>query len=160
MSERARRDDPSTIDPDVAGPEPDGAPDRRGRVLVAIAFGGALGTSARDALSHAISVAPGSFPWSTFTINATGCFLLGAIVTVLVERWPTNRYARPFLAIGALGAYTTFSTYTVETTLLAKDGSASTAAAYVVTSVVVGVAAVCAGIAVAHLRPTSRGSGA
>jgi CrcB protein len=92
-------------------------------------------------------------------VNITGCFVLGALLTVIVERWPPNRYARAFSVIGFLGAYTTFSTYTVEAVTLTKDGFAAIAAAYVVASIVVGLAAVYAGILVARL-PFVRGTGA
>jgi len=118
--------------------------------------GGALGTPARYALERIIHVAPGSFPWSTFTVNVTGCFVLGALLTLIVERWPPSRYARAFAIIGFLGAYTTFSTYTVEAVTLTKDGDAEIAAAYVVASVIVGLATVYLGMMLARV-PFVRG---
>ena len=60
-------------------------------------------------------IAPGSFPWATFAINVTGSFLLGAFLAWLFARRPADRYLRPFVAIGVLGGYTTFSTAMVET---------------------------------------------
>jgi CrcB protein len=109
------------------------------------------GTPARYALERIIHVAPGTFPWSTFTINVTGCFVLGVLLTLIVERWPPSTYVRAFAVIGFLGAYTTFSTYTVEAVTLSKDGYVEVAAGYVVASLVLGVAAVFAGVLVARL---------
>jgi CrcB protein len=117
------------------------------------------GTPARYALERSIHVAPGSFPWSTFTVNVSGCFVLGVLLTLILERWPPSRYVRAFAVIGFLGAYTTFSTYTVEAVTLTKDGHAAIALAYVVASVVVGLLAVTAGIFLARL-PTRRGRNA
>ena len=114
------------------------------------------GTPARYALERIIHVAPGTFPWSTFTVNVTGCFVLGVLLTLIVERWPPSRYVRAFAVIGFLGAYTTFSTYTVEAVTLSKDGYAEVAAAYVVSSLVAGLVAVYAGVVMARL-PALRG---
>jgi CrcB protein len=81
----------------------------------------------------------------------TGCFVLGVLLTLIVERWPPSRYVRAFTVVGFLGAYTTFSTYTVEAVTLSKDGHVEIAAAYVVSSLVVGLAAVYAGMTLARL---------
>jgi fluoride exporter len=118
-----------------------------------------VGTPARYALERIIHVAPGTFPWSTFTVNVTGCLVLGALLTLIIERWPPSRYVRAFAVIGFLGAYTTFSTYTVEAVTLTKDNHADIAAAYVVASLVVGLVALYAGIVVARV-PMVRGRGA
>jgi CrcB protein len=91
-------------------------------------------------------------------VNVTGCFALGALLTLIVERWPPSRHARAFAVIGFLGAYTTFSTYTVEAVTLTKDGYAAIAGAYVVASVVVGLIAVSVGMTLARL-PLVRGTG-
>jgi CrcB protein len=115
-----------------------------------------VGTPARYALERIIHVAPGTFPWSTFTVNVTGCFALGVLLTLIVERWPPSRYVRAFAVIGFLGAYTTFSTYTVEAITLTKDHHAGVAAAYVAASIVAGLGAVYAGILLARL-PVLRG---
>lgn len=115
-----------------------------------------LGTEARYAAERVIHTAPGSFPWSTFMVNVSGSFILGVLLTVIVERWPPSRYVRAFAVIGFLGAYTTFSTYTVEAVILAKDHHADIALAYVLASVVAGLVAVYAGMVLARL-PLLRG---
>jgi fluoride exporter len=113
--------------------------------------GGVCGTAARYALERIIHVAPGTFPWSTFVVNVSGCFVLGVLFTLIIERWPPSRYVRAFAVVGFLGAYTTFSTYTVEAVTLAKDHHSDIAGAYVLASVVVGLAAVYAGISIARV---------
>jgi CrcB protein len=147
------------IDPDFVLPTARRPPGIRPGILLAIALGGMLGTPARYAVGRVVHVSPDSFPWSTFVVNISGSLVLGILLTLILERWPPSRYLRPFAAIGFLGAYTTFSTYTVEAVTLTKDGHAAIALAYVVASVVVGLLAVTAGIFLARL-PTRRGRNA
>jgi len=122
-------------------------------VLAAIALGGALGAPARYGVAHLIHVAPGTFPWATFWTNITGSFALGAVLALLTERFPPRSYLRPFVAIGFLGAYTTYSTFAVETVLLVKDGHPAIAMAYAGGSLVAGFAAVWVGLVVARAVP-------
>jgi len=149
------------IDPDLAEAAArrrlEGTRPARLGVLLAIALGGMLGTPARYAVGRVVHVAPGSFPWSTFVVNVSGSLVLGVLLTLIVERWPPSRYLRPFAAIGFLGAYTTFSTYMVEADLLLKDGHAGVALAYVLGSLVVGLAAVYVGIVIGRLGSAASG---
>jgi fluoride exporter len=121
-------------------------------VLVAIALGGALGAPARYGVAQLIHSAPGTFPWATFWTNITGSFVLGLFLAVLVERFPPTRYLRPFVATGFLGAYTTYSTFAVETDLLIKDGHAVIGIVYTVVSLLAGFAAVWLGISAARAK--------
>jgi CrcB protein len=146
------------IDPDLIRLGAVRRPERaRPGILLAIALGGMLGTPARYAVGRVVHVAPTSFPWSTFVVNMSGSLVLGVLLTLIIERWPPSRYLRPFAAIGFLGAYTTFSTYTVETDLLLKDGQAGVALAYVLGSLFLGLVAVYAGIVIGRLWSTGRG---
>ena len=122
-------------------------------VLAVIAIGGMLGATARFKLSEALPMKAGHFPWATFWTNLSGSFLLGFWLIVLLERFPPTRYIRPFLATGILGAYTTMSTYAVETALLIKDGHAASALLYGIGSIAAGVFLAYAGIVVARLTP-------
>lgn len=126
-------------------------------MLLAVAAGGALGGPIRYEISAHVHVAPDSFPWPTFWINVSGSFLLGVLLTFVLERWPPTRYVRPFLAIGLLGAYTTFSTYSVETDLLLRDGHVAVGLAYAVVSLVAGGLAVYLGIVAGRSWPSLRG---
>ena len=133
------------------------AADRR-VTLLAIALGGALGAPARYELAQLIHVSKDTFPWATFCTNVSGAFALGLLMTLL-GRVPVSRPVAPFLAVGFLGAYTTFSTMAVETTLLAKDGYAGLGALYLLASVAAGMAAVFSGIACARAIPVKARGG-
>jgi len=115
-------------------------------VLLAVATGGVLGSLARYGVGQLVPTATHGFPWSTLLVNVSGALLLGILMVLLHQRFPPSRYARAFLGTGFLGAYTTFSTYMVETALLAKDGYAQRATAYLLASLVVGLLASWSGI--------------
>ncbi len=120
--------------------------------LAAIAVGGALGTLARYATDRALVVSSTGFPWATFAVNVTGSFVLGLVLTLVVERWPPTRFVRPFAAIGFCGGFTTFSTLAVETAQRAQHGHVAVAAGYVVASLAAGAVAAMVGMAVARGR--------
>ncbi len=84
--------------------------------------------------------------WSTFVENVTGCFLLAVIMVFLLDVWPPHPYARPFIGIGVLGGYTTFSAYTWETRALLDAGQVVLALTYLFGSVAGGLLAVVAGL--------------
>jgi CrcB protein len=126
------------------------------RVLAAVALGGALGAPARYGISLAVHVTPGTFPWGTFWINVSGSFALGFFLTSLLERFPPSRFLRPFVATGFLGAFTTYSTFAVETDLLVKNGHVGVAAAYALGSLMGGFMAVWVGIVAARAVPERR----
>ena len=137
----------------MGGPaeQPARAPDPS--TLAAIALGGALGASARYGVAQLVHVAPGTFPWATFWTNVSGSLLLGVVLVVLVERFPPSRYARAFVATGFIGAYTTYSTFAVETDVLVKDGHWGMAGLYVAASLAAGLAATWAGMRAGRARP-------
>jgi CrcB protein len=114
-------------------------------VYLLAAAGGALGAVARWAVTEVLPGPPGSWPWATLLVNLTGCFLLGALLAVLAARSPEPAWVRPFVGVGVLGGYTTYSTFAVEVVDLADDAALVPALLYVVASVVGGAAAVAAG---------------
>ncbi len=114
--------------------------------VVAVALGGALGTLARYGADLAFPVGTTGFPWSTFLVNVIGSFLLAAILTLVVERWPPTRFARPFAAIGFCGGFTTFSTFAVEIVQRGQHGQVGGAALYLASSLLLGMVAAAAGI--------------
>lgn len=122
-------------------------------VLAVIAAGGVLGVAARYGVSHAIPTPAGAFPWATFWINISGSFLLGIFLVIVLERLGPTRYLRPFFGTGFCGAFTTFSTFSVETDLLIKDSHVTIAAAYVASTLVVGLFCAWLGIIVGRLLP-------
>ena len=125
-------------------------------MLAAIAAGGALGVPARYEAAQLIHVAKDTFPWATFWTNVSGSLALGFLLILVIERFPPSRYLRPFFATGFLGAFTTFSTFAVETDLLIKDGHAVLGIAYAIGSLLAGLVAVWAGIHLARLVPIRR----
>ena len=121
-------------------------------VIVGVALGGALGASSRYALDHLIEQCSFSiFPWATFTINVTGCLLIGVLMVAIAEIWPRHRLLRPFLGTGVLGGYTTFSTYVVDAQRLLDQRAAATALIYLVATLVSAVLAVYVGTELARL---------
>jgi CrcB protein len=118
-------------------------------VLLAIALGGALGSLGRWGLAELLA-GTGPFPWGTFVVNVTGSFALGALVVLAFDRWPRSRYLRPFLGVGVLGGFTTFSTYVLDVRTLVADERVGLAAAYLVATLVVGLAAAWLGMVAAR----------
>jgi len=115
-------------------------------VVVGVALGGALGASARWLLDRLIEQHTESvFPWSTFTINVTGCFLIGVVVESLVDRHHLPAWIRIGAVVGVLGGYTTFSTFAQETFALLESSDVAVALVYTTASIVTGVLAVYAG---------------
>jgi CrcB protein len=112
------------------------------------ALGGAVGALARWGLSEAVP-STGGWPWATLLVNVSGCFLLGALFATLAAHSPEPSWARPFLGVGVLGGYTTYSTFAVEVVDRVDDGALLLAAGYVLVSVVGGAAAVALGAIVA-----------
>ncbi|HEV7760689.1 MAG TPA: CrcB family protein [Acidimicrobiales bacterium] len=155
--------DPAEPTVGSAGPAagPAGALRRRPRdrfpadVLVAIAAGGMVGASARYGIARWLPVESGRFPWATFWTNLSGSFVLGVVLVLVLERFPPTRYVRPFAATGVIGAFTTMSTYEVETALLLKDGHPLTAVTYALGSLVAGLALAYAGIRAGRLGAPS-----
>jgi CrcB protein len=117
-------------------------------VFIGVALGGALGSSARYGLDRLIERRSAAvFPLSTFTINVTGCFLIGVVSAALVERHHLPAWLRIGLVVGVVGGYTTFSTFAQEALDLNDIHHLGVALAYVVASVGLGLAAVYAGTA-------------
>mgnify|MGYP001082869633 CR=1 FL=1 len=90
-------------------------------VLASIAAGGALGACARFGVGLALPTPPGGFPLATWLINIVGCVLIGVLMVVITELGSAHRLVRPFLGVGVLGGFTTFSTYVLEALSLARD---------------------------------------
>lgn len=114
---------------------------------VLAALGGALGALARWGVTTALPQSSGGWPWGTLLVNLTGCLLIGVLLAVLDSRFPASTALRPFLAVGVLGGYTTFSALAVEVVGLGEAGAWPVAAGYVLASLVGGLACVLAGLA-------------
>jgi CrcB protein len=120
-------------------------------VLGAISAGGVLGALARYGVATAWPHPASGFPWSTFVINVTGCLLIGILMVIVTDVLPRRRLLRPFLGVGVLGGYTTFSTYIVDIHRAASAGAPGVALAYLAATLIAAVLAVGAGSSVASL---------
>jgi len=119
---------------------------RRAAILVAVAVGGALGTVARYEVAQVESLGSSRFPWATFLVNVVGAFVLGAALTALVTGGVGAALLRSFIGIGFCGGLTTFSTWMVESVLLARAGDTGVAVLYLGAMLVAGFVAVLAGV--------------
>lgn len=126
--------------------------------IAAIAAGGGIGSVLRYLLSQAFPAGHG-FSWAILAINVSGCFALGLLMIYLLEVWPPRRLLRPFLAIGLIGGYTTFSTYAAGIWLLIRAHAVASADAYALTSALAGLVAVWCGVTAARKMSAARRSG-
>jgi fluoride exporter len=137
-------------------------------LLAAVFAGGFAGTLCRYLVERTWPTPPGRFPLATFLINTSGAFLLGLVLTVLIERAPhRSRWLAPrplvgasmraFVGAGLLGGWTTYSTLAVEAVALGRHGSFSAAAGYLALSLVCGTSAAAGGIAIGRSRALDDG---
>lgn len=110
--------------------------------LIAIAGGGAVGALARFWVSGGVYALLGkSFPWGTLTVNVLGSFVMGFLFVLFLERLAAAPEWRAAVLVGFLGAFTTFSTFSIETLALMEQGALGKALANALVSVVVCVLA-------------------
>ena len=114
-------------------------------MLAVIAAGGVLGSLAR----HGVGALAGetAWQWPILLVNTSGCLLIGVLMAVLLHLTAPHRLLRPFLGIGVLGGYTTFSAYAVDVQRLLADGRAAAALAYFLMTPVAALLAVWLGTA-------------
>ena len=119
--------------------------------LFLIGMFGAIGTLARYGLQGLIQVrAAGTFPYGTLLVNLSGCFLLGLIGQLTLNRLVISPDWRMAIAVGFFGGYTTFSSFGWETAKMLEDGEWLPATTYVGASVVIGLLLSVAGIRLAN----------
>lgn len=117
-----------------------------------IALGGALGAIARYEVAARIqSGIVSAFPWGTFVVNVSGCFIMGLATTILAEKVGLHQNWRFLVPIGFIGAYTTFSTFELETYRAVAGGGMATGLTNVLGSVAVGYMALWLGVVTAKL---------
>lgn len=118
---------------------------RHAPVLAVIAAGGVLGSLAR----HGAGTLAGdtAWPWPILLVNTSGCLLIGVLMVVLLDLTAPHRLLRPFLGIGVLGGYTTFSAYAVDVQRLLASGREVAALAYFLVTPLLALLAVWLGTA-------------
>lgn len=112
--------------------------------FLAVALGGSIGAMLRFGIARIFSWS--AFPIGTLLINISGSLFLGWFMTVVGTRAIVSDYTRAAVAVGFVGAYTTFSSYMFESDRLLEDGLGVRAMVYLMGSVVLGLIAVRAGI--------------
>ncbi len=139
-------------------PAPQRPRERIWDICLAIAAGGALGGALRHGLNELVVHDVDEIAWSTLLENVVGSFALGLVMVYLLDVWPPNRYLRPFLGVGVLGGFTTFSAYTSDTRVLLLEGEVALAMAYLFLSPALGLAAAAGGTIAARAvtRPRNR----
>jgi fluoride exporter len=143
--------DPEITDDVIAGREP-GTDVLRGQgaAVAAVALGGALGALARWGIGLAWPTPHGAFPLATLLINVVGCLLMGMLVVHVAEIREAHPLVRPFLGVGVLGGFTTFSTFAVDAQQLLAGGRLGIALGYLAATVVASVGAAALGLALAR----------
>jgi CrcB protein len=115
-------------------------------LLSAVAVGGAVGSAGRYAVGLAFPHGPEGFPWGTTMVNLSGSLAMGVLVVWILSMGEPHPWLRPFLGVGVLGGWTTFSTYALDFHSLVVTGHDLEAAAYLVGSLVLGLVAVGLGV--------------
>jgi len=122
--------------------------------VIAVATGGAFGALARYWMAQLGAAFLGDdFPYGIFLVNAVGSLLIGVLFVLIVERELVSAVWRSALIVGFLGAFTTFSTFSLQTLGLLESGRLGTAAIYAFGSLVVCLAATAAGLFLTRLLP-------
>ena len=115
--------------------------------LFVVAMGGAVGALGRYLVTASVPRYLGhGFPWGTLVVNVLGSLLMGLLIEVMARRWSAPVEARLFLVTGTLGAFTTFSTFSLDVVTLWERGQGMAALAYVLASVCLGVLALFGGL--------------
>jgi fluoride exporter len=125
------------------------------KLVLAIAAGGALGAVARHQVSAAVMRLVGAgFPWGTLVVNILGSLLMGILIELMAQRLNISLELRAFLTVGFLGAFTTFSSFSVDFVTLFERGAGVAALGYAAFSVILAIVALFAGMAIIRVLLT------
>ena len=121
------------------------------KLVLTIAFGGALGAVGRHYVSAIANgffsgMIAGGFPYGTLFVNVLGSFLMGVLVEVMALYWSPPIELRALMTVGFLGAFTTFSTFSMETVLLYERGALGLMALYMALSLALCILGMFAGL--------------
>jgi CrcB protein len=115
--------------------------------LLFVAAGGALGAVGRYLTLVGVGALMGhGFPYGTLVVNVLGSFILGVLVETMALKWSVSQEVRALLVVGALGAFTTFSTFSLDVIVQVERGQLLPAAIYILSSVTLSVLALFAGL--------------
>ncbi len=120
--------------------------------IVAIAFGGALGALARHGVNiGAVRLLGHGFPYGTMIVNIAGSFLIGLAVAIFAQYWQPSETIRMFLITGVLGAFTTFSTFSLDVVTLIERHNYLGSATYMCGSIILSITALFAAMALVRM---------
>lgn len=123
----------------------------RPELIAAVALGGALGAVMRYAVYLAADALLASrFPWATLTVNTLGSLVMGSFAAIVTVRGVVPPELRAFLAVGILGSFTTFSTFSLDVVTLVERGRMTMAVVYVAGSLVLSLSGFLAGASLAR----------
>lgn len=121
-------------------------------MILAIAFGGALGAVLRHFANNALGAWLGDdFPWGIFAVNVAGSFAMGLLISLFAHVWEPPQAMKVFLTVGILGGFTTFSTFSLDAVMLVERGATGAAVLYVGGSVILAIGALYAGMAIVRM---------
>ena len=122
------------------------------KMLVFVAMGGALGVVARYLTVTGVGRLLGTgFPYGTLTANILGSFILGLLVEAFALKWNVSQEVRAMIVVGVLGAFTTFSSFSLDAILQLERGNLGGAAVYILSSVTFSMLGLFAGLRLARL---------
>ena len=123
------------------------------KMILAVAAGGAFGAVGRYLVMSGVGrmLGPHDFPWGTLTVNVVGSVLMGVLIELLALVWSPSQELRAFLVVGVLGAFTTFSTFSLDVVVLVERGQNLFVAAYVAGSVLLCVGGLFAGLQIMRM---------
>lgn len=122
------------------------------KLVLAIALGGAIGAVGRHYVSVATTLLVGhGFPWGTLVVNIVGSFAMGALIETMALVWSPSLEMRALLTVGVLGAFTTFSTFSLDVATIYERGTPLVLAVYVAASVALSILALFAGLRLMRL---------
>ncbi|HEY5833091.1 FluC/FEX family fluoride channel [Streptomyces sp.] len=128
----------------------------QGPVVAVVAAGGAIGACGRYGAGLLWPTAADAFPWTTLTVNALGCAVIGILMVIITDVRAAHRLVRPFFGTGVLGGFTTFSTYATDVRRLTDGGHPRIALACLGLTPVVALASVWAAAALTRRAVTRR----
>ncbi|BBB29964.1 fluoride efflux transporter CrcB [Neptunomonas japonica] len=121
------------------------------QTILAVAVGGALGAASRFWLAGVLNDKADKLPIGTLACNVLGSLVMGVLFVLIMEKTRLSPELRPLLMVGFLGAFTTFSSFSLETVALVQEGHIMSALIYVLLSVLMCIAALSAGIWITRL---------
>jgi CrcB protein len=120
--------------------------------VIAVASGGAIGALMRHGLNISVMKLLGTaFPWGIFIANILGSFIMGVLISIFAHFWEPSAAVKAFLTVGFLGAFTTFSAFSLDAVILIERAAYLQAALYILGSVVLSISGLFCGMLIVRM---------